>query len=254
MLEHIERIVLMLAACGAFLIGFKLLSDNMERLAGDSLKQLFNKTSDKKWVGVGMGAVSTAVVLMYTAPVYVLIFSVLFLGEKLSLPKGIAVGGMLVGCCLVAGIIGGLKFSWYGFLMGILSGVAYGVYNILTKIEMQRKVNPLSVTFYSFITLTVIALSVSAPDEMLRLAAQKPLFTVPLLIGIGIVTFVLPYFLYTLGLRDLPAGTASALGIVEPMAATVFSVLILGEKLTLIPFIGILLILGAVFLLSKSEE
>ena len=62
MLEHIERIVLMLAACGAFLIGFKLLSDNMERLAGDSLKQLFNKTSDKKWVGVGMGAVSTAVV------------------------------------------------------------------------------------------------------------------------------------------------------------------------------------------------
>ena len=62
MLVHIERIVLMLAACGAFLIGFKLLSDNMEKLAGDSLKRLFNKTSDKKWVGVGMGAVSTAVV------------------------------------------------------------------------------------------------------------------------------------------------------------------------------------------------
>ncbi len=62
MLVHIERIVLMLAACGAFLIGFKLLSDNMERLAGDSLKRLFNKTSDKKWVGVGMGAISTAVV------------------------------------------------------------------------------------------------------------------------------------------------------------------------------------------------
>jgi len=62
MLVHIENIVLMLAACGAFLIGFKLLSDNMEKLAGDSLKRLFNKTSDKKWVGVGMGAVSTAVV------------------------------------------------------------------------------------------------------------------------------------------------------------------------------------------------
>ena len=62
MLEHIERIVLMLAACGAFLIGFKLLSDNMEKIAGNSLKVLFNKTSDKKWVGVGMGAVATAVV------------------------------------------------------------------------------------------------------------------------------------------------------------------------------------------------
>ena len=57
-----EDIVMILAACGAFLIGFKLLSDNMEKLAGNSLKLLFNKTSDKKLVGVSMGAVSTAVV------------------------------------------------------------------------------------------------------------------------------------------------------------------------------------------------
>ena len=60
--EHIVNIIMMLAACGAFLIGFKFLSENMEKLFGNSLKQLFNKTSDQKWVGVGMGAVSTAVV------------------------------------------------------------------------------------------------------------------------------------------------------------------------------------------------
>ena len=59
---HIGNIVMMLAACGAFLIGFKFLSDNMEKIAGNSLKVLFNKTSDKKWVGVGIGAASTAVV------------------------------------------------------------------------------------------------------------------------------------------------------------------------------------------------
>ena len=61
-MELFENIVLILAGCGAFLLGFKLLSDNMEKLAGNSLKVLFNKTSDKKWVGVGMGAVATAVV------------------------------------------------------------------------------------------------------------------------------------------------------------------------------------------------
>lgn len=61
-MEVFENIVRILAGCGAFLLGFKLLSDNMEKLAGNSLKVLFNKTSDKKWVGVGMGAISTAVV------------------------------------------------------------------------------------------------------------------------------------------------------------------------------------------------
>ena len=60
--EHVVNVIMMLAACGAFLVGFKFLSDNMEKLFGSSLKKLFNKTSDKKWVGVGMGAVSTAVV------------------------------------------------------------------------------------------------------------------------------------------------------------------------------------------------
>lgn len=60
--EHVVNIIMMLAACGAFLIGFKFLSDNMEKLFGNGLKQLFNKTSEQKWVGVGMGAISTAVV------------------------------------------------------------------------------------------------------------------------------------------------------------------------------------------------
>ena len=60
--QHVVNVIMMLAACGAFLVGFKFLSDNMEKLFGNSLKKLFNKTSDKKWVGVGMGAVSTALV------------------------------------------------------------------------------------------------------------------------------------------------------------------------------------------------
>ena len=55
-------VIKILAGCGAFLLGFKLLSDNMEKIAGNRLKALFNKTSEKKLVGVGMGAVTTAVV------------------------------------------------------------------------------------------------------------------------------------------------------------------------------------------------
>ena len=61
-MDIFESIVMILAGCGALMIGFKLLSDNMEKIAGGSLKRLFNKTSDNKLIGVGMGAVTTAVV------------------------------------------------------------------------------------------------------------------------------------------------------------------------------------------------
>ncbi len=60
--DHLYNVVMMLAAVGALLFGFKLLSDNMERIAGGSLKKLFNKTSNNKLIGVGIGAGATAVV------------------------------------------------------------------------------------------------------------------------------------------------------------------------------------------------
>ena len=76
---------------------------------------------------------------------------------------------------------------------------------------------------------------------------------IPLIVGIGVFTCILPYVFYTLGLRDVPAGTATALGIIEPLSATVFSVAFLGEKLTAPLIIGMVLILAAVFALAKQK-
>ena len=61
-MEIFEIVALVLAGIGAFLIGFKLMSDNMERLFGNGLKALFNKTSEKRLVNIGMGAAVTAVI------------------------------------------------------------------------------------------------------------------------------------------------------------------------------------------------
>ena len=58
----LQIVVTILAGCGAFLLGFKLLSDNMEKIASNGLRRLFNKTSDRRMLNVGMGIVATAVV------------------------------------------------------------------------------------------------------------------------------------------------------------------------------------------------
>ena len=54
-----ELIFYMLAALGAFLIGFKLLSENLQRVANKGLRKLFDKTSKSKLAGVGIGAGAT---------------------------------------------------------------------------------------------------------------------------------------------------------------------------------------------------
>lgn len=60
--DTILSIVKLLAGLGVFLIGMRILSDNLEKLAGSKLKALFNKTNDRKLTGVGMGALTTAVI------------------------------------------------------------------------------------------------------------------------------------------------------------------------------------------------
>ena len=201
-----------------------------------------------------LSSVSTAVVLMYTAPVFVMVVSVLFLGEKLTRKKLIAVVAMLVGCCLVAGVIGGFRFHPLGIVFGILSGVSYAAYNILTKISLQRGGKPTSATFYGVLIMTVVAVLFCDVPSLAARVVQNPLPALPLLIGIGIVTLVLPYLLYATAMNTLEAGTASALGIVEPMAATVYSFAFLGESLDVFSIVGIVLILFAVLFLGYSEK
>ncbi len=198
-------------------------------------------------------SVSTAVILMYTAPIFVMTYSVAFLGEKLNVPKIISVIFVIVGCALVSGITGGMEGSFLGIALGLGAGIAYSAYNIFTKIEMMHKSDSLSATLYCFIVMGVASLFVLNPESALNITMQNPVVIIPLLIGLGICTCVLPYFLYTLALRDIPAGTASALGIIEPMSATLFSVFLFGEKLSIAAVCGIVLILIAVFMLNKSN-
>lgn len=200
-----------------------------------------------------MTSTSTAVVLMYTAPVYVMLYSVLFMGEKFSKFKLVALIMMLAGCCLVSGIITGLKFDLLGILVGILTSIIYAAYNILTKVSMQHKLEPVTVTLYSFLFMSLISLLVCNPIDLVGNIVSAPMPSIPLCIGLGIVTFVMPYFLFTWSMKHLPAGIASALSVVEPMAATIFSAVLFSEIPDTLSIVGILLILAAVYMLGKSE-
>lgn len=201
-----------------------------------------------------MTSEATAVVLMYTSPIYVLIFSVLFFDERLTPLKLLGVGGMLLGCCFVSGIFEGFMGNLTGILMGLLAGVAYGAYNIFTKLALRRKCAPMSTTLYGFAGMAILAVCTGNPAGIFPKMMQNPALLIPLSIALGVVTYVVPYFLYTLALRDLPAGTASALGIVEPMAATLFAFLLLDAEASVLSVIGIALILGCVLLLSRPEK
>ena len=219
---------------------FKLTSKQLLLAVGSGFAMFM--TSAGYFSSIQASSVSTAVVLMYTAPVMVMVYSVIFLGERMTHLKAASTILMIVGCGLVSGVIGGLKFSIYGIIYGLISGVSYAAYNIFTKMQMREKCNPFSASMYAFIFMTLFALIISQPLHIVGVAFGKPQ-SVLIMIGCGVITSVLPYVLYTLALKVLPAGTASALSVVEPMAATVFSIVFLGEDLNLYSVCGIIIII-----------
>lgn len=197
---------------------------------------------------------ATAVVLMYTSPVIVAVISALFLGERFSRLKIFSVIIMLLGCVLVSGVIGNLKVDFIGILLGLLASVGYASYNIITKIAIKRGAEPLSATLYGFGFMTLLSLLLCEPQKILSSASADPFPVIPLMIGIGLVTCVAPYVLYNSAMKTLPAGTACALSIVEPMSATVYCMMLYGEYPAPLPAVGIVLILSAVFLLGRAKE
>ena len=70
----------------------------------------------------------------------------------------------------------------------------------------------------------------------------------------SVITAVIPFMLYTLGLNRTTAGRAAVLATVEPAAATLFGFFVMGETVGPIAIIGILLVFAAIIVLSLKAK
>ena len=211
-------------------------------------------TSATYYTSISLTTPATAVVLMYTAPIFVMFVSILLMGEKLTKNKMFAVFLTFAGCGLISGIVGGANFNPIGCLYGLAAGVLYGLYNILAKIEMHRKNNAIIATTYCFLTAGILGLLLGNPAEIAGYIGKDVGTILPWVIGIGAFTGAFPYFMYTLASKKLPASVASAMSSIEPLTAAIISFTVYGEKAGVQSVLGIVAILVAVVLLIRNDE
>ena len=83
---------------------------------------------------ITMMPLSTAAILLYTSPIWIMLMSALFFHEKLNAKKLIALALAFAGCVLVSGISGD-GITVMGLLLGLGSGLGYGLYSILGNMK-----------------------------------------------------------------------------------------------------------------------
>ena len=197
---------------------------------------------------------STAAILLYTSPIWIMLMSALFFHEKMNKTKIAALALAFTGCVLVSGISGdGITVN--GLLLGLGSGIGYGLYSILGTIALRRY-SPYVVTAYTFLIAAIGSLIICRPADMISKfsSAEKPVGLIVLCILTAVITAVIPFLAYTIGLRSVEAGKAGILATIEPMVATVIGIVCFSEALTFLSAIGILLILAAVVILNRPAD
>jgi drug/metabolite transporter (DMT)-like permease len=195
-----------------------------------------------------MVSLSTASVLLYTAPCFVVVMSVILFKEKLTKNKMLALLLAFVGCVFTTGL--GFGNMNIGVLYGILAGFGYSLYSIFGKYALE-KYGLLTVLFYTFLIATVCLIPFCDIPYVLDICMDGEVLMY--ILGLGIVSTVLPYYLYTVGLKGMDAGKASIIAFVEPMVATVLSIVI-GDPFGWTNILGIILILCSVILLNTRRD
>jgi drug/metabolite transporter (DMT)-like permease len=183
------------------------------------------------FTAITMMPLSTAAILLYTSPVWIMLMSVMFFHEKLNRKKLTALALAFTGCVLVSGISGS-KVTLIGFFVGLGSGMGYGLYSILGTIALRRY-SSYTVTTYTFIIAAVGSWFICRPADMYYKFSGAPDtgFLTFFCFLTAIVTAVIPFLAYTLGLQSVEASKAGIIATIEPMVAT-----LIGHQIKIISF------------------
>lgn len=198
-------------------------------------------------------SLSVAAVLLYTAPVFVVLLSAPLFGEKLSRRKLLAALAAFLGCAFVSGIVGGAgRLSVSGILFGLGSGIGYALYSIFGRYALERGYGSVTISFYTFV-FALVPSSLLADTGSALAALTGDLGQFAFLSLLILMVTLAPYLLYTKGLRGLENGTASILASVEPVVATLLGLLLYSEKLGFWNILGIALVLLSILLINRRS-
>ncbi len=206
-------------------------------------------------MSISMNGMSVGSVLLYTAPIFTSLASMLLFKEKLDLMKWVALFVNVVGCALTAtgGSFSVAALAPLGLLIGVGAGFTYAMTAVFGKIAMQEDSSPFAVATYNLLFGCIFVALVRRP----WLTAENPLNTKLILLGLlfGLIATALAYALYFSGLsRITQTSKVPVVASIELVVATILGVIAFHESVTVIKILGILLVLFSIVLFSRKQN
>lgn len=196
---------------------------------------------------VGMGVAS---VLLYSAPIWVALFGVIFQGEQINKQKWLALLLALTGIILIGGIynIDQIRLGSLGLAAGLGAGLGYAAYIILNKKASQSGYSTWTVNAFGLGIGALVLLIFQEPIELMQTITNPS--AIIWLILLGIIPTLGGGLAFYSGLQKIPAVNASIVATFEPVVAIILGWLIFSEILDLPQILGVIFIIGSVILIQ----
>jgi drug/metabolite transporter (DMT)-like permease len=188
-------------------------------------------------------------ILLYTYPIMVYLYSLLFHKGEISSTKTLALITAFIGCILALGILGGgLKYSLKGIIFGVLSAVFYAFMNIYSENTLAN-VKPLTINAYSTLFSLISLILYSFPTFIFK--GQVNLSFLSYTTILAVFCEIIPLTLMYAAIKHIGSLKVSILGNIETPTAMLLSFFILREHISFTQVIGAILVFYAVYLLRR---
>jgi drug/metabolite transporter (DMT)-like permease len=189
--------------------------------------------------------VATAITVQYTAPIWVLLYTVARRLQKFTLQRVAAVGLAVTGIALVIGVSGrsGLRLDTIGVFAALLAAFSFAFYNIGGHDILARR-DRWIVLLYTTASASLFWLLVNPPWKLMaaHYSAAQWLF----LVLFSLLSVLAPFSFYFAGLQHLEPTRAIIVSCLEPVFSIVIAALLLGEVMRPLQIVGIVFVLAAI--------
>lgn len=191
-------------------------------------------------------AASTAIVLQYTSPLWVFALAPLLLNERPRLREGLALLLAMAGVAVIFFGQGGA--SGKGLIVALAAGAGYGLLTVLLR--RLQSIPPALITCLncagSAVLLLLWLIWSGWRQGQMASAFGVPGPAIPWLALLSVTGFAIPYLLFSLALRSVPASSAALIMLTETVLNAAFTWLVIGEAVPRPTLLGAPLILGGV--------
>jgi len=205
------------------------------------------------YVAIQRTNVATAIIVQYTAPVWVLLYVVARGQQKLTPQKVAAVALAVSGIALVINVLGAspgsaLRLDAYGIAAALLASFSFAFYNvaghgILARYDRWR------VLVWTLAAAAAFWLIVNPPWKIVaaHYAPAQWLF----LFVFSMISVLGAFSLYFLGLQHLEPTRAIIASCLEPVFSILLAAMLLGEVLRPVQTLGIVFVLAAIVIVQR---